>query len=294
LDYFINIFEYTGVSSKILEKLITSAVIFIILFFLKYIACKVVKKRIKEVKKAYIWRRSTLYIYIFLIIILLGRIWIKGIDSLATFLGLTSAGLAIAMKDTVTDVMGWLFIMWNKPFVLGDRIQLKDITGDVIRIGFFKFSVVEVGEWVDGEQSTGRIVHIPNNLAIRETLTNYHTGFNYIWNEIPMLITFESGWKKAKKILLKIALARAEHLTKDAERQVIKAARQYMIFFNILTPTVYTSIQESGVCLTMRYIVKPRMRRITEHQICEDIISEFAKHSDIDFAYPTTRFYHKK
>jgi len=294
VDYFINTSEYISISPVLLKKLTTSAVIFIILFLLKYIACNIVKVRIKDVKKAYIWRKSILYVYTFLIIIILGRVWIKGIDSLATFLGLTSAGLAIAMKDTVTDIIGWLFIIWNKPFVPGDRIQLKDITGDVIRISFFKFSVVEVGKWVDGDQSTGRIIHIPNNLAIKETLTNYHTGFEYIWNEIPVLITFESDWKKAKKILLKIAVNKTEHLTKDAEKQIIKAARQYMIFFNILTPTVYTSIKESGVCLTIRYIVKPRMRRISEHQICEDIIANFDKHSDIDFAYPTTRFYHKK
>jgi hypothetical protein len=43
--------------------------------------------------------------------------------------------------------------------------------------------------------------------------------------------------------------------------------------------------------LTMRYICNVKKRRGTEEIIWEDVLEEFAKHKDIDFAYPTTRFY---
>ena len=64
-----------------------------------------------------------------------------------------------------------------------------------------------------------------------------------------------------------------------------------MIFYNKLTPTVYTSVQDCGVLLTIRYLCDPRQRRSTEQAFWEDILDEFAACNDIDFAYPTQRFY---
>jgi hypothetical protein len=72
---------------------------------------------------------------------------------------------------------------------------------------------------------------------------------------------------------------------------VRKAARQFMIFYGKLTPVVYTSVADSGVVLTMRYLCGPRQRRGTAHAIWEDVLTEFAKSDAIDFAYPTQRFY---
>lgn len=154
-----------------------------------------------------------------------------------------------------------------------------------------EFSIIEIGNWVDAEQNTGRIVHVPNSMILREPLANYETGFEYIWNEIPVLITFESNWEKAKGILSDIARDKAEPLSAGAEQQIRRAAMKYFIYFKILTPIVYTSVRDNGVLLTIRYIVKPRGRRGSEEEVWESILREFAKHDDISLAYSTTRFY---
>jgi len=146
---------------------------------------------------------------------------------------------------------------------------------------------------VGAEQSTGRIVHVPNSKVLREPLANYHIGFEYIWNEIPVLITFESDWKKAKKFLEKIAVDNVEHLSEGAKEQIRRAAEKYFIFYGALTPIVYTTVKDSGVLLTMRYLVNPRQRRSTEQQIWEAALDAFGKETDIELAYPTTRFYNR-
>jgi len=64
-----------------------------------------------------------------------------------------------------------------------------------------------------------------------------------------------------------------------------------MIFYKHLTPIVYTSVKENGVQLTMRYLCNPRKRRGSENEIWEKVLSQFKIQEDIDFAYPTTRFY---
>ena len=75
----------------------------------------------------------------------------------------------------------------------------------LIDLRIFQFTLMEIGNWVDADQSTGRIVHVPNGSVFVTPLANYAKGFQYIWNEIPVLVTFESDWRRAKEILEGIA-----------------------------------------------------------------------------------------
>ena len=74
----------------------------------------------------------------------------------------------------------------------------------------------------------------------------------------------------------------------------MEASKKFMIFYNTLSPNIYTSVKDSGVLLTIRYICEPRKRRATEHVIWEDILRAFDQHEDIQFAYPTQRFYYEQ
>ncbi len=182
----------------------------------------------------------------------------------------------------------------RQPFKVGDRIQIGKVAGDVIDIRLFQFSIMEIGNWVDAEQSTGRIIHIPNGVVFTEPQANYTAEFQYIWNEMPVLVTFESDWKKAKQILTDIINHRGVMMSNEAERQLIEAAKKFLIFYSKLTPIVYTSVKDSGIMLTMRYMCNPRERRTTEEKIWEDVLNRFAECDNIDFAYPTQRFYNNR
>lgn len=283
--------SYLGLSSETHDRLISSLVIILSLWILRSVINRVVLRRTENVRTRYSWRKASTYIAVFLGLILVGRVWFQGIQSLATFLGLVSAGLAIALKDLVTAFAGWIFIIWRKPFGVGDRIQIGNNSGDVIDIRPFQFTIMEIGNWVDADQSTGRIIHVPNSVVLSQYLINYSKGFQYIWDEIPVMVTFESDWKKAKSLLQSIVEKHAVNLTAKAEKKLKEASEKYMIFFNILTPTVYTTVKDCGVLLTLRYLTKPRKRRGSEQAIWEEILEEFSRCEDIDFAYPTQRFY---
>jgi small-conductance mechanosensitive channel len=283
--------EYFNLSPEIFNRLVTTIVIFLLLSGGKLLCDIIIKRRFTDVKSSYRWRRFILYTYTILLILLIGPIWTRGMTSLTTFLGLASAGIAVAMHDTIANLAGWLFIIWRKPFKVGDRVEIGEIAGDVIDIRIFQFSLIEIGNWVDADQSTGRIVHVPNSKVLREHLANYHIGFEYIWHEIPVLITFESDWKKAKQVLEKITSEDIEQFSDVAQEQIRRAANKYLIFYGALTPIVYTTVKDSGVLLTIRYLVNPRQRRSSEQKIWEAILDAFAKEENIDLAYPTTRFY---
>lgn len=272
-------------------KIFKSLIIITVFWLIKMLINKVIQKNITDVKSRYHWRKIINAIIVILVIILVGRLWYQGFESIATFLGLLTAGIAIALKDVLANIAGWIYIISRNPFEVGDRIQIGDHAGDVIDQSLFEFSLLEIGNWVEADQSTGRIIHIPNGKIFTLDLANYDKGFKYIWNEIRVVITFESDWQKAKKILLKIANKKTENITAPVERQIKRAARKFLIYYKHLTPIVYTDVKDHGVQLTIRHLCETRKRRGYTEAIWENILKEFAKHKDIDFAYPTTRYY---
>lgn len=280
-----------GLSPAVQMHLLVTVLVIAGLWLLQRLVLALVYRRVTDAWTRYRWRKTTTYILIVVGVLVVGREWLEGFRALATFLGLLSAGIAIALKDPLTNLAGWAFIVSRRPFDVGDRIEIASHKGDVIDIRLFHFTLNEIGVWVDAEQSTGRIIHIPNGRVFTDPVANYDKGFKYIWNEVPVVVTFESDWKKAKDILTAIAFKHAEHLTADAERDLLTASRQYLINYKKLTPIVYTSVVDIGVRLSIRYLIEPRRRRGTEHAIWEDILTEFARCSNIDFAYPTLRQY---
>ena len=285
------IYETTGISGGRQNEILASIIIILFLSVLRLLILKLVWRNTEDVKIRYQWNRTLSIIIPFTGILLVGAVWVPAFKQFGAFLGLITAGLAISLKDPITNLAGWLFILFRKPFVVGDRVQVGKHTGDVIDIRLFQFTMLEIGNWVDADQSTGRIIHLPNGKVFLEPQANYSTGFEYIWNEIKVLITFESNWTKAKGILEEIINKHTKDIDIKAKQEILEASKNYMIYYKNLTPIIYTSVKESGVQLTIRYLCNPRRRRGSENEIWEIILVEFDAHEDINFAYPTTRFY---
>ena len=285
LNIFTKFFTYSSIQAKIIATVLA----FILFFVIKKVILRIVYRTTEDVKTRYQWHKITSYISFTLISIIIANIWLEGIESIATYLGLVSAGIAIALKEPLTNFTGWLYIIWRSPFDVGDRIQLGKETGDVIDTNLFNFTLMEIGNWVDADDHTGRLIHVPNGIIFTETLANYGKGFKYIWNEIPVLITFESDWKKAKKLLTDIVHKNSIIQTKSAEKKFDEATKRFMFKKPDLEPTVITKVEASGVELTLRYLCRPTQRRDTEHKIWEDILISFEDYNNIDFAYPTER-----
>lgn len=281
-----------GIDPEIQLKLFYSVLTMFILVAVRQLLMKAIFWRVKEVRQRYNWKNSVRYTFIILGIIIISAIWVDEISSFATFFGLISAGLAVALKDPIVNLAGWLFILFRRPFEVGDRVEVDGHAGDVIDIRAFQFTLNEIGNWVDSDQSTGRIIHVPNGKVFTKAQYNYQQGFSHIWNEVPVIVTFESDWEKAKEILTNIVGAHAENFSKSAKNRLLEASKKFLIFYNTLSPVVYTTVKDSGVVLTMRYLCLPKKRRGTEHAIWEDVLKEFRKHNDIDFAYPTQRIYY--
>lgn len=281
----------TALTAEFYHDLLYSLGVVLVLWLLSRMLLWAIFRREKDLRKQYQWRRFTNYVATGLSILLLSNIWFDGFESIATFLGLLSAGLVLALREPLLSMTGWLYILWKRPFRIGDRIQIGDTIGDVIDIRLFQFTLNEIRGWVDADQATGRVVNVPNSRIFMMPQANYNYGFPFVWHEIPVVITFESNWQKAKLILEEVTSRHAEQLSEMAVQQVKRQSQRHLIFYEDLQPKLYTTVRENGIQLTMRYLCGIMRRRQSSHLIFEEVLTQFLAAPDIQFAYPTTRFY---
>ena len=137
-------FEKTlGFSPELQGKILTSVVIIFVLWLIRQIILRIYFRKKVDIRIQYRWRKSSVYFAFTIGFLLIGRIWFEGFNSIATYLGLLSAGLAIALKDPLVNLAGWTFIIWRKPFIVGDRIQIGNTSGDVIDVRIFQFTLIK-------------------------------------------------------------------------------------------------------------------------------------------------------
>ena len=185
----------------------------------------------------------------------------------------------------------WGFIITRHPFRIGDRVEVRGLKGDVIDIRLFRFTVMEVGNWVEADESTGRMVHVPNGVVFTDTVANYTEGFSHIWDELPVLVTFESDWEKAEQLLREAMTDSIPDVEAVAGERLRATAAEYRITIGALTPTVYLSVKESGVMLTARYLVEAVQRRNINARLWRAVLERYAAEPTVAFAYPTVRTY---
>lgn len=275
--------------SDIQMKVILSIIILLAQWIIKRLLLKSVNKIQSSQTARYNWRKVISYATNALAFVGIAFLWSNQFGSFATFLGLLSAGLAIAFKDPIVNMAGWYYIVFRKPFKVGDRVEIDAQIGDVVDVSLFEFRMVEIGNWVGGDQSTGRILHIPNMRVFSSVIANYNALVDYIWDEIEVHVTFESNWRKAKNLLHEILMEHAPQIYEHAEKELKSLSGEFFIQNTKLTPTVYTDVMEHGITLSLRYLCKPNRRRVGREEIWEAVLDCFMSQDDIEFAYPTKR-----
>lgn len=215
--------------------------------------------------------------------------FMEDFGGLTAVVGLAGAGLAIALQDPIVSLVGWFLIVGRFGISVGDRVEINQVKGDVIDIGLLRIAVLEVGNWVGAEQSTGRVVFFPNSFIFKSHYFNYSTGNSFIWDEIHFTVTYESDWKRARQILEEVATRASQTFMDAAKGSQQKLERQYQINLGTLTPYVYVSIASSGIDLVLRYLTGIRQRRSTQDQICQEILQAFGTESGIELSAPARR-----
>ncbi|MFH1005932.1 MAG: mechanosensitive ion channel family protein [Candidatus Latescibacterota bacterium] len=278
-----------NLDSQMVSKMVNLAVVWIVIYGLVLGIVRIINTTISDVEIRYRWRKRVYYLAVCIGLAATAWAWMERLGALGTVIGLIGAGLAVGLNQVILNVIGWLFIIVAKPFEAGHRIEWGSVKGDVIDVHVFHTVLMEIGNWVDADQSTGRIIHCPNGHIFSQPVHNYSRDFEFIWNEIKVLVTYESDWKRAEEILLKHAQKEAEAHRAMVEQRLRRMSKRYMIRQGKLTPIVYVTIADCGVELTLRYLSDAWQRRTGADEINRGVLEDFANEKNVDFAYPTYR-----
>ena len=200
-------------------------------------------------------------------------------------LGVAGAGITFALQEVIASFAGWIAIMFGGFYKTGDRVQLGGIKGDVMDIGVLRTTIMETGEWVNGDLYNGRIVFIANSFVLKEPVFNYSGEFPFLWDEITIPIDYGSDYKLAEKIILDSALKLAEKLSLDSKADWDKLRLKYRLEEAQMEPMVSLQTKDSWVEFTLRYVVTYNKRRTMKNNLYSDILMQIeATEGDVGFS----------
>ena len=275
LQSFCNYIEsVTTIKSNYIYLIIVSLIIIFVIKGIRYVLLKISFKKNLNSKEKYMYNKKGSAIATTVTLILLSLVWIDYLKNFITFITFISTAITLSLKDIIFNFFSGIYIKTSKLFSLEDRIEINGLKGDVVNINKTGFDLLEIGDRVNGEQSTGRIVHVPNSIVFSYPVKNYVKAFKYIWDEIKINIPLDSDVYKVKKELYKIIKRNSviRNIPNKMESEVNDASTDYRIYFNNLDPIIYIEIVDSHIELYLRFLVHPKKKRNVENSIWLDIL----------------------
>ena len=280
------------VGADVLRNIAASLFVVALILVLRWLFLRLLHAQIDRPATWYRVRKTTNWVTVALVVIVLGTVWAGALGTFITVFALAAAGLAISLGEVIRNLAGGVYVGLRHPLRIGDRVEIADFAGDVVSTGPLAFRLLEIRNWVEADQSTGRILHVPNSLLFTQPLANFGAALAWIWHEVPVPITFESDWRRARALLEEIVQRHAPEVDAEAiDARLREASHHYLITYTYLTPAVYVDADERGIRLTARVLCDIRKRRGLTDTIWRDVLAAFADEDGIDFAYPPVRAY---
>ena len=267
-------------ANDLYRKLILTALILIGQNILRRVVILSVTQRMDEDSPyLYTIRKATGYVINVLGAILVIGLWIERLGDLSIALGILAAGLAFALQEIIGSFAGWLTIISGRPFSVGDRIEISNIRGDVVDVGILRTTLMETGNWLQGNHNTGRIVTVSNAFIFKEPLYNYSAHLSFVWDEINLPVTYESDWQKAIEIMSETVRNHSQYQTllPEAEKQRRQVRRTLAVKITTLEPRVFVKLTDNWIELGMVYPVENDGRRTFRSEVSQQILTAFAE-----------------
>jgi small-conductance mechanosensitive channel len=176
---------------------------------------------------------------------------------LATVMGFAAAGIALALQNVILSFAGYFYIGGRFGIRVGDRIQLGGIAGDVLEIGLFKLTLMELNNDTNGRQPTGRIVVFPNSIVFQPNgnFFNQLPGSNYTWNELRLTLAPDCDYRLAEQRLMEVVGAVFGRFRDSIQRDYHNVESNLNLRFESPRPQSRLQFNDAGIEVVVRYPV---------------------------------------
>ena len=210
------------------------------------------------------------------ILLFLAILFEDRLGRLSFALGVAGAGVAVALQDVLASIAGAFSIGFSKLYTVGDRVQIGDTRGDVIDIGLLRTTLMEIGSWVGRDLYSGRIVRIPNNTVLKNSVFNYSQGFRFIWDQVKVVFTIASDAALAREMLLRIAKEVVGEYLVEAQKSWNAVSEDYRTENPPIEPFVALAVSGGSMEFTVNYVVDYTQRTFVQDRMFTKVVQEVA------------------
>lgn len=226
-------------------------------------------------------RRSVDLALFAIIAIAAGFTFSQRLSGLAVSLGVAGAAVAFALQQVLASAVAFIQIMAGRVYRTGDRVKMGGVIGDVIQINVFLTTLMEIrGDWVNGDQYTGRVVRVPNAVIYQQPVYNYSADYDYVWDELKVPIKYGSDRKLAVRIMMDAVTPLSRKATEAMRAEWQRLKEDYAIEDAQLEPAVFLVANDNWLEYSLRYLVDYRTRRSVKSDLCEAIVAAIEANSD--------------
>lgn len=258
--------------SPTIQRIGIILIISIIIFTISRIIKKYIPKYIKETNSRYRLRKFINYASYFFLVLVIMLMYSSQLSGLHIFLGVAGAGVAFALQEVITSIAGFMAINFSNYFSVGDRVRFGGIKGDVIDISILRTSIMEIGDWIDGDLYNGKIVRVANSFIFKDPVYNYSGEFPFLWDEITIPIRTDCDYMYANQVFNEILNDIQGEYAKNAQLHWDKMTEKLMIEDAKVSPMVTLAFDENWITYTLRYVVDFQSRRITKDTVYKKVL----------------------
>ncbi len=193
-----------------------------------------------------------------LAVVIIGFAFASELGSIVTFAGLITAGLAVAMQSVLVSIVGYFFLIGKYGIRIGDRVQIGEVSGEVIELGLVRMYLMEFAGH-GGPGPTGRVAAFPNSVVFQVSsgLFKQIPGVNFTWHDITLSLPAGIDYASAKEKLSAAAVEAIADYREEIQRQTVELQRTTQSSAGReAVPTVQLSYTAKGVDARVRYPVQ--------------------------------------
>ena len=227
------------------------------------------------------------YVTWFVVLIILVFSFLGDVANTALGIGLLGAAFTFAMQKPLLSFVGWIIVTYSGLYRIGDRVELGGVKGYVLDVGLQTTDPQEFGGWMPGDEYTGRIVTVPNNVIFDGPTCNYTRDFPLVWDDVEISVTYESNIDVAKEIAISttnevVGGIMFENYDRYRQQLAIRDLEDSLL----RTPEVRLAFEASGVKLSVIYLVPAESRGSIRTRIIEKLWRRFSDDRRVALAYP--------
>lgn len=278
--------EYTSILHSLLLRIFVIAIALALIVGGGELWTRATNKYVRDIRR----RRQLLIVrrivvgFLSALVVLFG--FVTQFNSLATFAGFITAGIAVGLQTILLSVAAYFFIIGRYGIKVGDRITVAAVTGEVIDVGLVRFYMMELAGTGTELETTGRIAVFSNAVLFQAGTPLYKQmpGTGYAWHELVVKLADSADYKSICDAVVHAVDGVYQGYRANIERQ--HQTVQNWMQTSIAMPEVESRLQFTGGVFQLwaRFPVEIRHAAETDEKVTRALLDLMASNPAVKAA----------